>query len=183
MDNNRFLTWYNDNYSRGDVVASLHSSEIANVAEEIGVNWNAVSDRVSWRKGRDGKVNAYGSQLLKGFKNSVGIYASIERCTKTGVEFPLITFKNKGGAGDTVVFNGLQLLWDLFKEHINSPISASEQLRRKNEKQAKLEKAERKQKAALLKQQEEDKRRAANVQTELANHYQLPCAASLKIIK
>lgn len=178
MDNNRFLTWYNDNYSRGDVVASLHSSEIANVAAEIGVNWDAVSDRVSWRKGRDGKVNAYGSQLLKGFKNSVGIYASIERCTKTGVEFPLITFKNKGGAGDTVVFNGLQLLWDLFKEHINSPISASEQLRRKNEKQAKLEKAQRKQKAALLKQQEEDKRRAANVQVELANHYQLPCAAS-----
>ena len=118
-------------------------------------------DRVSWRKGREGKVNAYGSQLLKGFKNSVGIYASIERCSKTGVEFPLITFKNKGGAGDTVVFNGLQLLWDLFKEHINSPISASEQLRRKNEKQAKLEKAERKQKSRTPETARRRKRRAA----------------------
>ena len=43
MDYHNFINWYNENYSRGDVVASLHSSEIANIAAEIGVNWDAVS--------------------------------------------------------------------------------------------------------------------------------------------
>lgn len=178
MQTNNFLKWYNENFSRGEVVANHLAIEISNTAAEIGVDWSGVSDRVSWRKGKEGKVNAYGSSLLKGFKNSVGIYASLETCSKTGVEYPLITFKNKGGAGDTVVFNALSYLWDLYKEQIGKPLSPAEINKRESEKRAKAETAARKQQAALLKQQQENKRRAANVSKELVEHNQLPRAVS-----
>jgi len=174
--NNKFIDWYNSQFRTGENLAQYLSHEISLAAAEIGVDWSAIEKEVTWRKGK--KVNVDGSKLLKGFKNSVGVYASIERCFKTGVEYPTLTFKNKGGSGDTVTFSGIGHLWDLYREDIGKALTPTQQAKRDKQRQQRQEQAERKRQAALQKQKQEDERRAANVQKEIANHLQLPCAAS-----
>lgn len=176
MHNNKFLQWYRDNFDSCAAVASFFQSEIAETAKAIGAEWSNIKDKVTWNEGERCKVNATGSMLIKGCRNSVGIYASVER-DKNGVSFPLITFKNKGGAGDTEVFNGLSFLWEEFKRHKGD--ASQEQLEQWNKKKREREeKAARQQEAAQRQQEAEQKRRAANVQKELQIFDQLPRAAS-----
>ena len=120
MQHNKFLSWYEKQFGNGLAVAAHFSFEISNEAASIGVDWFAIKD-IPWKSGAAGKVNATGGKLLKGFKNSVGIYASLEK-DNNGVEYPLITFKNKGGDGDTIVVNGLSYLWELYKQEKDNDV-------------------------------------------------------------
>ena len=176
MHENKFLDWYNNRFSNGYAVASHFNFEISNDAAAIGVDWSAIKD-IPWKSGTAGKINATGSKLLKGFKNSVGIYASLER-DKNGVEYPLITFKNKGGDGDTIVFNGLSCLWELYKQEKDEYVPQSKLDEWDRKKREREELATRQREAALVKHEAEAKRRAANVEKELQEFSQLPSAAS-----
>jgi hypothetical protein len=105
-----FKQWYNRKLGNCEAVAEYFFNEISAHAEQIGVNWDIVSDRILWNYDVC-KISVSGSSLLKGVKDSVGIYAS-KKHTPDGIEYPLITFKNKGGNGETIVFNGKPLIWD-----------------------------------------------------------------------
>ncbi|PSB82122.1 hypothetical protein C5F61_00785, partial [Photobacterium damselae subsp. damselae] len=176
MHNNKFLQWYRDNFDSCAAVASFFHTDISDTAAAIGADWSNIESKVFWKDGERCKVNATGSMLLKGCRNSVGVYASVER-DKNGVSFPLITFKNKGGAGDAEVFNGLNFLWEEFKRTKGD--ASQEQIERWNsEKRKREEQAARKQEAAKRQQEAEQKRRAANVEKELQIFDQLPRAAS-----
>lgn len=176
--NNPFLDWYHQRFGNAAAVADYFDADITEAAAEIGLKWSAVSHRVSYVKGKGNtcKINTNKSALLPGYKNSVGVYASVEE-SYGGADFPLITFKNKGGAGDTVVFNAAPLLWELFKEE-RGQLNAQARERRAREKAERDQRIARKQKAAIQKEQEEAKRRAANVAKELQHFSQLPRAAS-----
>ncbi|MEI9391479.1 hypothetical protein R5N44_09655, partial [Streptococcus pyogenes] len=102
------LSFYRDRFNSGYDLYDYFLSDISSDAASIGVDWAKIADRITWQNGAAGKVNATGKHLLKGFKNSVGIYASMEH--KDGITYPLITLKNKGGAGDSVVINGFMML-------------------------------------------------------------------------
>ena len=169
MSNLPFKQWYDSEFRNGISVASALTHEISEVAALIGVNWSAVESRITWESGKAGKVNAYGSSLLKGFKNSVGIYASIERCRKTDVEFPTITFKNKGGNGESETFFGLTYLWELYNEFKNIPISPQEISRREKQRREREDKLARQQAAAKREQEIEQKIREA--QNEIENEW------------
>lgn len=177
MHKNRFFQWYLDRFGSCAAVASFFESEISSHADAIGANWANIESRIVWKEGERCKVNATGSMLMKGCRNSVGVYASVERDNKNGVQFPLITFKNKGGAGDTEVFNGLTHLWELFKREKEDTTQAQRD-KWDREKREREERAARKQEAAKRKQDAEQKRRAANVDKELHIFDQLPRAAS-----
>lgn len=176
MRESKFTQWYRDRFGSCAAVADYFSNEISSHAEAIGVDWSSIEREVFWQVGERCKVNATGSKLIKGCKNSVGVYASVEY-DKNGVQFPLITFKNKGGAGDTEVFNGLNYLWELFKsekDHTNQALRDKWE----QERQERRDRTARKQEAAKRKQEAEQKRRAANVEKELREFDQLPRAAS-----
>lgn len=176
MHQNRFFQWYSDNFDSCAAVASEFYADISDTAAAIGADWSNIEKKIVWKEGERCKVNATGSMLLKGCRNSVGVYASVER-DKNNVLFPLITFKNKGGAGDTEVFNGLSFLWEEFKKTRGD--SSKEQIDKWNDdKRKREERVARKQQAAKRQQEAELKRRAANVQKELQIFDQLPRAAS-----
>lgn len=178
MSNLSFKQWYDSEFRDGISAASALTHEISEVAALIGVNWSAVESRITWESGKAGKVNAYGSSLLKGFKNSVGIYASIERCRKTDAEFPTITFKNKGGNGESETFFGLTYLYERYNEFKKIPISPQEISRREKQRREREDKLARQQAAAKHEHEIEQKRRAANVDKELKKHNMLPRAVS-----
>ncbi|MDF5560089.1 hypothetical protein P3702_24780, partial [Vibrio parahaemolyticus] len=146
MHKNRFFQWYLDRFGSCAAVASFFESEISSHADAIGANWANIESRIVWKEGERCKVNATGSMLMKGCRNSVGVYASVERDNKNGVQFPLITFKNKGGAGDTEVFNGLTHLWELFKREKEDTTQAQRD-KWDREKREREERAARKQEA------------------------------------
>lgn len=177
MQENAFARFYRERFGSGEAVASYFNSELTDYASSIGVNWSAALERITWQSGKAGKVNIDGSRLIKGFKNSVGVYASIER-DNNGVEFPLVTFKTKGGAGDTVVFNGLTYIWELFKREKDTQIPQAKLDEWDQAKRLREEDNARKREAATRKQDAENKRRAANVDKELQHFSQLPRAAS-----
>ncbi|MCS6257442.1 plasmid replication protein, CyRepA1 family [Shewanella baltica] len=177
MQESTFAKFYRERFGSGEAVASYFDAELADDAATIGVNWSLVSNRITWVSGKGGKVNVDGSKLLPGFKNSVGVYASLEK-DANGVEFPLITFKTKGGAGETVVFNGLTLLWELFKREKGAKVPQAKLDEWDKKKREREETNARKRDAAKLIQDAENKRRAANVEKELQHFTQLPRAAS-----
>ena len=175
---NKFLDFYNERFGSGTYVADYFRNKIADDAASIGVIWERISDKVTWHNGKSGKFNVSGKHLLKGF-GSVGVYASLET-DNNGVEFPLITFKNKGGkgAGDTVVFNGLSHIWNLFKDEKDGVVPQAKLDEWDRKKREQEEKNAKRLKAALLEQDAENKRKAANVAKELQHFNQLPRAAS-----
>ena len=177
MKESKFVQFYRERFRSGLAVASFFEPELADDAATIGVDWSKVSSDISWESGSAGKRNVSGNKLLKGFKHSVGVYASFEK-DKNGVEFPLVTFKSKGGAGDTVVFNGLTHIWELFKKEKDIEIPQAKQDEWDRKKREREEETTRKQAAAKRKQEEERKRRVANVEKELQHFDQLPRAAS-----
>lgn len=178
MSKNLFFEFWKDQFGSAQGVVDYFNDDITLDAETIGVNWSTVKDQLSWLSGKDGKFNAQGSKyILKGFKHSVGIYAS-EETDKNGVRFPLITFKNKGGSGDTVVFNGLNYIWEEYKSLKGGKVPQQKIDDWNKNKCKRAEDAERKRQAAILEQQKENRRKAANVEKELANHTILPRAVS-----
>lgn len=172
-----FSKFCRERFGSGLAVANYFETELSEHAALIGVNWSLVSADLTWQSGKAGKLNVSGKKLLNGFKHSVGIFASLEH-NKDGIEYPLVTFKNKGGAGDTVVFNGIEHLWNLFEREkdIHVPQSKRDEWDRK--KRQREEQAARSRQAAHRKQEAENKRRAANVEQELQHFSQLPRAAS-----
>ena len=180
QQNSAFETYYKNNVGSGAELALQLNHEISQALATIGVDWNAISSKVPWEAGKGGKVSVNGQAtgLLKGFRNSVGVYASYEICPKTGVEYPWIVAKNKGGkgAGDTVNFSGLSALWEMFKQDNHLLTDTEREYRARERKKREAEQA-RKQEAARRNQEKLNKRRAANVQTELQNHDKLPRAA------
>jgi len=178
VSKNLFYEFWKEQFGSAQGVIDYFNDDITINAEAIGVNWSAVKDQLSWLSGKDGKFNAQGSKYInKGFKHSVGVYASIEK-DKNDVQFPLITFKNKGGAGDTIVVNGLTYIWGLYKELKNGKIPQQKSDDWARQKRERDEQTQRKRQAAILEQQAENKRRAANVEKELTNHTTLPRAVS-----
>lgn len=177
MHESKFVQFYRERFGSGSAVASYFEPELADDASSIGVNWSLVSHELSWESGTAGKRNVSGNKLLKGFKHSVGVYASFET-DKNGVEFPLVTFKSKGGAGDTVVFNGLTHIWELFKREKDASIPQAKLDEWDQKKRQREEENTRKREAAKRKQDAENIRRAANVEKELQHFDQLPRAAS-----
>ncbi len=177
MHNNKFKNFYTERFGSGLAVATYFDADIADHAAQIGVNWSRVVRDLSWKNGKEGKVNASGGKLLPNFKASVGIYASLEK-DDHGNEFPLVTFKSKGGAGDTVVFNGLEYIWELFKREKDEFIPQEKRDEWNKKKAERLAKATKQQEIARRKQKEENQRRAANVAKELAEFDRLPSADS-----
>lgn len=176
MQTSSFKDFYDNRFGSGHAVANHFDSELTDEASNIGVNWPLISNSLSWQSGKAGKKNVNGKKLLGGFKHSVGVYASFEY-DNNGVEYPLVTFKSKGGAGETVVFNGLSYLWELFKQEKNTEIPQEKLDAWNKKKREREEENSRKREAARLEQEEENKRRAANVKAELLQHDQLPRAA------
>ena len=176
MQESTFAKFYRERFGSCTSVADYFVQDISDTASDIGADWANIKDDITWIKGKTCKVNASGSKLLKGCHNSVGVYASVET-DDNGVEFPLITFKNKGGAGDTEVFNALPLLWKMFKSE-RGEFTREQQEKWDREKREREELNARKQAAATRKQDAENKRRAANVDKELQHFSQLPRAAS-----
>ena len=173
---NKFLEFYRERFNSGANVASYFQSDIAADAASIGVIWERVSNKATWQNGKVGKFNVSGKNLLKGF-GSVGVYASLET-DNNGVEFPLITFKNKGGKGDTVVFNGLSYIWELFKNEKDGVVPQAKMDEWERKKRERDEDNAKRLKAAKIEQEAESQRKAANVAKELQHFNQLPRAAS-----
>lgn len=173
---NKFLDFYRERFGSGANVASYFQNEIAADAAAIGVIWDRVCDKATWQNGKTGKFNVSGKNLLKGF-GSVGVYASIET-DNNGVEFPLITFKNKGGKGDTVVFNGLSYIWELFKDEKDAKVPQAKIAEWERKKRERDEENAKRLKIAQQRHAEESQRKAANVAKELQHFNQLPRAAS-----
>ena len=177
MHDSKFYKHYQERYGSGANVVDFQDADISDEAAAAGVDWSRIKSDITWQSGKAGKLNVSGGKLLKGFKNSVGVYASIET-DKNGVEFPLITFKSKGGAGHTGVFNGLTFLWEEFKREKDAYIPQSKLDEWDRAKRLRAEDNARKQSAALAKHDAENKRRSANVQKELQHFDQLPSAVS-----
>jgi len=111
MRESKLFEFYQNRFGSGLAVADHFKHEIAREAAQIGVDWLSVSSKVTWKGGQTGKVNAQGSSLLKGYTNSVGVYASIEHSNiDRRIEFPRITLKDKGGHGSTVNIDGFRML-------------------------------------------------------------------------
>jgi putative DNA primase/helicase len=179
MQTNGFSQWYMERFGSCAAVAAHFSNDISLVADSIGVNWSAVSSRVYFQSGTTCRVNANGAAYLKkGNRNSVGIYASLETYDKDrSIEFPSITFKNKGGNGQTEVFFALNYLWELYERE--KGLRTSDQVQRwQDEKRKREERVTREQLAARREAEQEAKRKAANVTSELQEFQQLPRAVS-----
>ncbi|MCR9548989.1 MULTISPECIES: plasmid replication protein, CyRepA1 family [Vibrio] len=176
MNNSPLLSFYRDRFNSGYDLYDYFLSDISSDAASIGVDWAKIADRITWQNGAAGKVNATGKHLLKGFKNSVGIYASMEH--KDGITYPLITLKNKGGAGDSVVINGFMMLVELYRDEKDNHFASAEVDTWKAKKAEREKDRARKQEAARAEQEREEARKAAHVQKELSQHRQLPLAGS-----
>ncbi|HGY0940884.1 TPA: plasmid replication protein, CyRepA1 family [Vibrio cholerae] len=176
MNTSPLLSFFRDRFNSGYDLYDYFLNEIEAEAAVIGVDWSKVSDRITWQGGAAGKINATGKHLLNGFKNSVGIYASMEH--KDGITYPLITLKNKGGAGETVVINGFMLLVELYRNEKDSHFASRELDDWKSKKAERDKERARKQEAARAEKEREEARKAAHVQKELSQHYQLPLAGS-----
>ncbi|MEZ9525693.1 plasmid replication protein, CyRepA1 family [Enterovibrio norvegicus] len=175
MHNSKLLDFYNDRFGSGFSLYQYLLSDITNEAATLGINWDRVGPRLPWKSGKSGKVNASGKDLQKGF-SSVGVYASME--TVHGIQFPSITLKNKGGAGDRVVINGFTMLMNVYREEKDNTF-ASEKLNAWQIDRAKREReAARKVEAARVERKQEEARKAAHVQSEINTHRQLSSAGS-----
>ena len=177
--NNNFLSWYNDKFGSGQNVAVYSSAEteIENTAATAGVNWGAVKNKVNWT-GKAGKHNANSTgDLLKGHKNSVGIYCSYEK-TNSGIEYPLITFATKGSSAGSIVFNGLQFLYEEYEHDGKGKVDPEKKKKWEAEKRRREDEAKQIAEAARIKNEKEQKERAANVQKDLAAHESYDQASS-----